>query len=92
MKGGFDVKVRSSVKPICEKCKIIKRKNPEFDKPLKEFLRSDYTKNILSPFSKKAEAREKIIQFPQNSILLSVAKKVFYSSIKSFTSFSKKPL
>ena len=25
-KGGFDVKVRSSVKPICEKCKIIKRK------------------------------------------------------------------
>ena len=26
MKGGFDVKVRSSVKPICEKCKIIKRK------------------------------------------------------------------
>lgn len=26
MKGGFDMKVRSSVKPICEKCKIIKRK------------------------------------------------------------------
>ena len=26
MKGGFDVKVRSSVTPICEKCKIIKRK------------------------------------------------------------------
>ncbi|GAB5609547.1 50S ribosomal protein L36 [Allocoprococcus similis] len=26
MKGGFDVKVRSSVKPICEKCKVIKRK------------------------------------------------------------------
>ena len=25
-KGGFTVKVRSSVKPICEKCKIIKRK------------------------------------------------------------------
>ncbi len=25
-KGGIDVKVRSSVKPICEKCKIIKRK------------------------------------------------------------------
>ena len=25
MKGGFDVKVRSSVKPICEKCKVIKR-------------------------------------------------------------------
>ena len=25
-KGGFPVKVRSSVKPICEKCKIIKRK------------------------------------------------------------------
>lgn len=24
--GGFPVKVRSSVKPICEKCKIIKRK------------------------------------------------------------------
>ena len=24
--GGFDMKVRSSVKPICEKCKIIKRK------------------------------------------------------------------
>ncbi|WP_443029345.1 50S ribosomal protein L36, partial [Sporofaciens musculi] len=24
MKGGFDVKVRSSVKPICEKCKVIK--------------------------------------------------------------------
>ena len=26
MKGGFDMKVRSSVKPICEKCKVIKRK------------------------------------------------------------------
>jgi len=26
MNGGFDVKVRSSVKPICEKCKVIKRK------------------------------------------------------------------
>ena len=26
MKGGFNMKVRSSVKPICEKCKIIKRK------------------------------------------------------------------
>ena len=26
LKGGFNVKVRSSVKPICEKCKIIKRK------------------------------------------------------------------
>lgn len=26
MEGGFDMKVRSSVKPICEKCKIIKRK------------------------------------------------------------------
>jgi large subunit ribosomal protein L36 len=25
-KGGIAVKVRSSVKPICEKCKIIKRK------------------------------------------------------------------
>jgi large subunit ribosomal protein L36 len=25
-KGGFTVKVRSSVKPICEKCKVIKRK------------------------------------------------------------------
>ncbi|MBO4377308.1 MAG: 50S ribosomal protein L36, partial [Lachnospiraceae bacterium] len=25
MKGGFNVKVRSSVKPICEKCKVIKR-------------------------------------------------------------------
>ena len=25
-KGGFAVKVRSSVKPICEKCKVIKRK------------------------------------------------------------------
>ena len=25
-KGGFSMKVRSSVKPICEKCKIIKRK------------------------------------------------------------------
>ena len=25
-KGGSKVKVRSSVKPICEKCKIIKRK------------------------------------------------------------------
>lgn len=25
-KGGFNMKVRSSVKPICEKCKIIKRK------------------------------------------------------------------
>ena len=25
-KGGFPVKVRSSVKPICEKCKVIKRK------------------------------------------------------------------
>ena len=24
--GGFPVKVRSSVKPICEKCKVIKRK------------------------------------------------------------------
>ncbi len=24
--GGFTMKVRSSVKPICEKCKIIKRK------------------------------------------------------------------
>lgn len=24
--GGFTVKVRSSVKPICEKCKVIKRK------------------------------------------------------------------
>ncbi|MBO5082593.1 MAG: 50S ribosomal protein L36, partial [Lachnospiraceae bacterium] len=23
MKGGFNVKVRSSVKPICEKCKVI---------------------------------------------------------------------
>ena len=26
MEGGFDMKVRSSVKPICEKCKIIRRK------------------------------------------------------------------
>lgn len=26
VKGGFNVKVRSSVKPICEKCKVIKRK------------------------------------------------------------------
>jgi len=26
LKGGFIMKVRSSVKPICEKCKIIKRK------------------------------------------------------------------
>ena len=26
LKGGFNVKVRSSVKPMCEKCKIIKRK------------------------------------------------------------------
>ncbi len=26
LKGGFNVKVRSSVKPICEKCKVIKRK------------------------------------------------------------------
>jgi large subunit ribosomal protein L36 len=26
MEGGFDVKVRSSVKPICEKCKVIRRK------------------------------------------------------------------
>jgi large subunit ribosomal protein L36 len=26
VKGGFTVKVRSSVKPICEKCKVIKRK------------------------------------------------------------------
>ena len=26
LKGGFEVKVRSSVKPICEKCKVIKRK------------------------------------------------------------------
>ena len=26
MKGGFNMKVRSSVKPICEKCKVIKRK------------------------------------------------------------------
>ena len=26
LKGGFNMKVRSSVKPICEKCKIIKRK------------------------------------------------------------------
>lgn len=26
LKGGFEMKVRSSVKPICEKCKIIKRK------------------------------------------------------------------
>ena len=25
-KGGFAVEVRSSVKPICEKCKVIKRK------------------------------------------------------------------
>ena len=25
-KGGFAVKVRSSVKPMCEKCKVIKRK------------------------------------------------------------------
>ena len=25
-KGGFAVKVRSTVKPICEKCKVIKRK------------------------------------------------------------------
>lgn len=25
-KGGFAVKVRSSVKPICDKCKVIKRK------------------------------------------------------------------
>ena len=25
-KGGIAVKVRSSVKPICEKCKVIKRK------------------------------------------------------------------
>lgn len=25
-KGGFIMKVRSSVKPICEKCKVIKRK------------------------------------------------------------------
>lgn len=25
-KGGLSVKVRSSVKPICEKCKVIKRK------------------------------------------------------------------
>lgn len=26
LKGGFKMKVRSSVKPICEKCKVIKRK------------------------------------------------------------------
>ena len=26
VKGGPDMKVRSSVKPICEKCKVIKRK------------------------------------------------------------------
>ena len=26
VKGGITMKVRSSVKPICEKCKIIKRK------------------------------------------------------------------
>lgn len=26
LKGGFPVKVRSSVKPICDKCKVIKRK------------------------------------------------------------------
>lgn len=26
LKGGFEMKVRSSVKPICEKCKVIKRK------------------------------------------------------------------
>ena len=26
LKGGFNMKVRSSVKPICEKCKVIKRK------------------------------------------------------------------
>ena len=26
VEGGFTVKVRSSVKPICEKCKVIKRK------------------------------------------------------------------
>ena len=26
MKGGSHMKVRSSVKPICEKCKVIKRK------------------------------------------------------------------
>ena len=26
LKGVFEMKVRSSVKPICEKCKIIKRK------------------------------------------------------------------
>jgi len=26
IKGGLSMKVRSSVKPICEKCKIIKRK------------------------------------------------------------------
>lgn len=25
-KGGFAVKVRASVKPMCEKCKVIKRK------------------------------------------------------------------
>jgi large subunit ribosomal protein L36 len=25
-KGGFAVKVRSSVKPMCEKCKVIRRK------------------------------------------------------------------
>jgi large subunit ribosomal protein L36 len=25
-KGEFDMKVRASVKPICEKCKVIKRK------------------------------------------------------------------
>jgi len=26
LKGEFDMKVRASVKPICEKCKVIKRK------------------------------------------------------------------
>ena len=26
MKGGFDVKVRPSVKKMCDKCKVIKRK------------------------------------------------------------------
>jgi len=26
LKGVFDMKVRASVKPICEKCKVIKRK------------------------------------------------------------------
>lgn len=26
VKGGLTMKVRSSVKPICEKCKVIKRK------------------------------------------------------------------